>query len=185
MRHHRIVSKGAAKRRRPSRKRRGLPPGPSGLDLPPPPRFPRLDRWLPPLVGAITLISMLAVAVLVAFAVRDEIRLDLHHEQAVARVRYVEEGICGPGSIRVEFVAGGRPVEATVARSWFGARPERGDQVRIEYLKSDPHVARRAGPTTPSRAQRGFAVVAILVIADIYLRPRPRRPWKARWGRLF
>jgi hypothetical protein len=95
--------------------------------------------------GLVSVVGLAAVVVLLVFGLHDEVVLDLHHSAAMGQVTQVSEGRRGPGSMQVEFSAGGKPAKAWVGLSWFGSTPKQGDQVRIEYLNANPGTARRAG----------------------------------------
>lgn len=175
MRHHRSVlssatKSSATKKRRPRRKRRGLPPGPRKPD-----RVGRFHAVRLALWGAFALACLLAVVLGVIFVLRDEVRLDLHHEQAVGRVVDVYRHRGGPDSVRVEFSAGGRPAGATVELPWFAMPPQDGAQVRIEYLKSDPSVARRAGAHDAVEFAEVFGIIALIAVGCAILATHPPR----------
>ena len=107
--------------------------------------------------------------------VRDEIALDVHHAVAAGRVTEVSTGK-GPGAARVSFPAAGEQREATVQQPYFGRALEPGDRTRVEYLRSDPAVARRAG----AHDLIGYAVVlgclALLVLGSLSVSPAPKTP---------
>jgi hypothetical protein len=95
--------------------------------------------------GLFVLIPVAAFVFLLVFSLHEEIVLDMHHSNAVARVIQVDEDARGQGSTQVEFAAGGKLTRAWVAPSWFGGVPEAGERIQIEYLTSDPDTVRRAG----------------------------------------
>ncbi|MGR6318772.1 hypothetical protein Q2K19_32155 [Micromonospora soli] len=168
--HERVV-KGTRKRSRPSRARRGLTPGPSGLPLPPAEPVWRLQLamygWL-----AFTVLAGIGFCIGAGIVVRDEVALDLDHRHTVGRVIDVHTSIRGPGSVRVSYLADGRQVEATVEQPWIGRDADIDDEVRIEYLASDPMVARRAGAHDLVGVVVAFGVPALFAIASTLLRRR-------------
>lgn len=93
---------------------------------------------------AFTVLAGVGLCVAVGIIVRDEVALDFHQRYAVGRVIDVYTAGRGPGSVRVSYLADGRQVEATVEQPWFGRDADVNEELRIEYLPSDPTVARRA-----------------------------------------
>ena len=128
--------------------------------------------------GIFTVLAGLVLCVVSFLMVRDEIALDVRQGVAVARVATISAGR-GPGIARVDFPADGKPREAAVEQPFFGHALEPGDQSRIDYLPSNPAVARRAGTHDPI----GFAVVldGLVVAAFVSLvRPLRRRGSRRR-----
>lgn len=111
----------------------------------------------------------LALCIVSFLIVRDEIALDVRHGVAVANVITISSGR-GPGTARVDFPADGKLREAAVEQPFFGPALEPGDQARIEYLPSNPAVARRAG----THDLTGYAVVLgwLVLSALVALRRR-------------
>lgn len=157
-----MVARAPRKKRRPSRTRRGLTPGPAGPPLPPvEPAWKlglELAFWI-----VFTAAAVIALLVLAVLTTRHEIALDLHHRNAVARVVDVSTGGKGPGTARIRFPAGDADAEATVLQPWFGRDSEVGDRLRIEYLPSNPEVARRAGAHDLVGLVAPLGVLALLV----------------------
>lgn len=121
----------------------------------------------------ISVLGVVTFAALLLLIARDEVRLDVRHDTAQARVIRTYSQSRGPGGAVVRFTVDGRPVEADVALSWFGDTPHTGATMAIEYDPSHPARARRAG----SHDVVGIVVplVAIAVFASTGWRPWRRR----------
>ncbi|WP_250006730.1 hypothetical protein [Actinoplanes sp. M2I2] len=160
------------KKAKPSRKRRGRAPGPSGVPLTAGPAWrvtAGLYWWV-----TFTVVAGLALCFAASLIVRDEVALDLHHRVALARVTDTHAGK-GPGTARVVFTEDGSVHEAVVQQPLLGSGLEVDDQLRVEYLPSRPAVARRAGAHDflSFAAVIGTVVVPPLVVP--LLRRRSRR----------
>lgn len=125
---------------------------------------------------AFTLLAGIGFCIAAAIVVRDEVALDLHHRYVVGRVIDMHTSTRGPGSVRVTYLADGRQVEATVEQPWFGRDADLNDELRIEYLPSDPTVARRVGAHDLVGFIVALGVPALFAIAPALLRRRRRTP---------
>jgi hypothetical protein len=125
-------------------------------------------------IAALCLLPLLVVTVDV---IHGEIALDLDHRVVDARVIEVHTSRRGPDSLQVAFSADGHQHEAHIQQPWFGAPVDPGVSVRIEYLPSDPAVARRAG----AHDLVGYAeAVGVLTLSVCAARWWHRRRRKAR-----
>ncbi|MFU8851772.1 hypothetical protein ACNAW0_12430 [Micromonospora sp. SL1-18] len=124
---------------------------------------------------AFTVLAGVGFCVGAGIYVRDEVALDLHHRYAVGRVIDVHTSVRGPGSVRVSYLADGRQVEAWVEQPWFGRDADVDDEVRIEYLASDPTVARRAGAHDLVGVVVAVGVPPLVALAPALLRHRRHR----------
>ena len=121
-----------------------------------------------------TVVAGVVLCVASFLIVRDEIALDVHHAVATGRVTEVSTGK-GPGTARVSFPAAGEQSEATVQQPYFGRALEPGDQAQVEYLRSDPAVARRAGAHDLVGYAAVLGCIALLVLGSLSVSPRRRR----------
>ena len=124
--------------------------------------------------AAFTVLAGTGFCIAGGIIVRDEVALDLHHRYAVGRVIDTYTSVRGPGSVRVSYLAAARQVEATVEQPWFGRDADVNDELRIEYLASDPTVARRAGAHDLVGFVVALGVPALFAIAPALLRHRRR-----------
>jgi hypothetical protein len=161
------------KKRRPSRTRRGMPAGSSGV-LPAEP--PQRRRWSEDLLVPLAVLSLIfgIPSVVLAYA---EVRLDLDHRSAVARIEQLSAGNrSGYPEARVVFPVPGRsPVDADVDRALGGDTLRVGDSIRIEYSPSDPSNARRAGTHSIVCFPIALASVAYLAFVPQLRSNRARR----------
>jgi hypothetical protein len=97
-----------------------------------------LVRWTRAVVAALLLGGLLLL-------VRDEVRLDLRHEDTRATVVDTFIQYRGPDGAVVRFQADGQTVQARVEQPWFGDRPSTGQTIAVEYDPRNPARARRAG----------------------------------------
>jgi hypothetical protein len=123
----------------------------------------------------VSVVGMVAFAAVLLLIVRDEVRLDVHHERARATVVRTFDGGRGPGRALVRFAVAGRPVEAEVGLSWFGDTPRAGAPTAVEYDPGHPTRARRAGSHDVVGIAVPVAAIAVLAVAG--WRPWRRRRW--------
>jgi hypothetical protein len=175
VRHDQAVGKWAKKTGRPSRKRRGLAPGPASRTSQPGSVLAWRSRPMIVFWGLLVLIPVAACVFLLVFSLHEEIVLDMHHSNAVARVIQVDEDGRGRGSAQVQFAAGGKLVRAWIAPSLFGGVPQAGDRIQIEYLTSDPGTVRRAGAHDIVMFGVGLGGVGLLAAAVDRFRNRRKQ----------
>ncbi|GAA0465223.1 hypothetical protein Ade02nite_48120 [Paractinoplanes deccanensis] len=163
-----------AKKPKPSRKRRGLPPGPAGVAI----AQSTTPEWLltAGMYGAFALVALggLAICVFLALGTRDEISLDRHHRTTTASVTRTDTSGRGPGTAQVAFSDAGRQRTAWVEQPWFGGDVAVGEHLRIEYSPAHPSVARRAGAHDMLSFAAAVAAVALVATVSERLRRRPR-----------